>query len=275
MSGIVKKIDVWILKYVPDVVKDERVNLGVLMIEPGFHADSFADLRFTRDWRRISCLDGQVDIEYLQAMERDLRMQLQEAGKREDVMRRVLESFSGLVQLSPMVPCEAEDPAKELGALAKIYLETPGTPAVKRILTGRQLILNKMEDSFVAEGIEKFLMRSVPVESYTSPGDPFMFDFGYRPKGKKDDIKFLQAISFKGDSQAAIMFATRYSAVAQAMRGKLNVHLHLTAVVDDDVDRNLPKVNFAMGCLEQADATLVNVGKMHQVARAVALELPV
>jgi hypothetical protein len=38
------------------------------MVEPG--AD-FADVRFTRDWRRVRCLDPQADIEMLQALEND------------------------------------------------------------------------------------------------------------------------------------------------------------------------------------------------------------
>ncbi len=34
-------------------------------------------MRLTRDWRRVRCLDPDVDIELLEALERDLRSLLQ------------------------------------------------------------------------------------------------------------------------------------------------------------------------------------------------------
>src|ERR1039458_2332077 len=46
----------FLLRYVPDAVKDEFVNLGVVLYEPGKAGSAqagFADVRFTRDWRRV------------------------------------------------------------------------------------------------------------------------------------------------------------------------------------------------------------------------------
>ena len=70
-----KQCDFFLLRYVPDVVKGEFVNLGVVLLEEG--DDGFTDVRFTRDWRRVRCLDPEADIELLESYEAELRRLLQ------------------------------------------------------------------------------------------------------------------------------------------------------------------------------------------------------
>ena len=65
----------------PDAVKDEFVNIGVVMIEAAVNGSAFADVRFRRDWRRVRCVDPDADIEMLEALERDIRSQLGEAAR--------------------------------------------------------------------------------------------------------------------------------------------------------------------------------------------------
>ena len=72
-----KQCEFYLLRYVPDVVKGEFVNVGVVLLETGEDEAAFTDVRFTRDWRRVRCLDPEVDIELLEALEDDLRRMLQ------------------------------------------------------------------------------------------------------------------------------------------------------------------------------------------------------
>jgi hypothetical protein len=83
-----KPFEFFLLRYVPDAVKNEFVNIGVVMMEQEANGHGFADVYFTRDWRRVYCLDAQADVEWLQAMERDLRTQLNDALRRRDVWRK-------------------------------------------------------------------------------------------------------------------------------------------------------------------------------------------
>jgi hypothetical protein len=71
-----KQFEFCLLRYVPNVVKGEFVNIGLLLFEPQSDGFGFADVRMTSDWRRASCLDKQIDIEILQALENDLRTRL-------------------------------------------------------------------------------------------------------------------------------------------------------------------------------------------------------
>jgi hypothetical protein len=93
-----RQLEFFLLRYVPDAVKDEFVNIGLVMVEPGANGEGFADLRFTRDWRRVRCLDPQADVEMLAALERDIRGQLGNAHDREVLMRRLEDSFSNVIQ---------------------------------------------------------------------------------------------------------------------------------------------------------------------------------
>ena len=74
------------------------------MLEEG--DDGFTDVRFTRDWRRVRCIDPEVDIELLQSYEDELRRLLQSRAaevinykvpmsRREWLLDLMQQSFSG------------------------------------------------------------------------------------------------------------------------------------------------------------------------------------
>ena len=50
-----------LIRYVPDVVKGEYANIGVLVRESGRHER--AVVRFTRDWSRVRCLHPEADVD--------------------------------------------------------------------------------------------------------------------------------------------------------------------------------------------------------------------
>src|SRR3954462_11997898 len=60
-----------LLSYVPDPVRNEAVHIGVILREQG--SASPAEVRFTRDWRRVRCLDPDADTALLEGMESELR----------------------------------------------------------------------------------------------------------------------------------------------------------------------------------------------------------
>jgi len=186
-----RKLEFFLLRYVPDAVKGEFVNIGVVMLEQGANGAGFADVRFTHDWRRVRCLDLQADIEMLQALERDVRLQLSDTNDRATLVRKLQDSFSNVIQLSSTKACLAEAPAREIDALASLYMEAPKHPTV-RVAAGRQNILGKMREAFEQAGVWKNLMHGIPVSPYTKTGDPFKFDFGYRVG---NSIKVFHAVS--------------------------------------------------------------------------------
>ena len=64
-----KQCEFQLIRYVPDPVKNEFVNIGVLL-RPADGGQS--GLRFTRDWARVQCLDPDADTEMLEALESEI-----------------------------------------------------------------------------------------------------------------------------------------------------------------------------------------------------------
>src|SRR5919198_847386 len=106
-----KQCEFFLLRYVPDAVKDEFVNIGVLLIEPGTRGKGFAEVKFTRDWQRVKCLDPAADLELLARLEDGLRARLNKVGAAEFISG-VSESFSNLLQLSAAKYTHPGDPLK-------------------------------------------------------------------------------------------------------------------------------------------------------------------
>ncbi len=99
-----KHCEFFLLRYVPDVVKGEFVNLGVVLLEEG--ENGFTDVRFLRDWRRVRGLDPEADVELLESYEAELRRLLQSRvpevinyrggmSRRDWLLAQMQQSFSG------------------------------------------------------------------------------------------------------------------------------------------------------------------------------------
>jgi hypothetical protein len=262
-----RQLEFFLLRYVPDVVKDEFVNIGLVMVEAG-EAGGFAEVRFTRDWRRVRCLDSEADLEVLAALEREIRGELATTRDREVLLRRLKDSFSNVIQLSPVKGCLAEDPVREIEAVASIYLEAAKVGG-KREVSGRQRILGKMRDAFEQAGVGKIVVP-LAVAHYTKPGDPFQFDFGYRVRG---EIKLFQAVSLKAGVDAAITLAARYPRIAPIMSKVAHGEPVLTAVIDDDLDRGHDSVQFALSMMEEEKIRIAVVAEMPMIAEVARRDL--
>jgi hypothetical protein len=110
-------VKVFLVSYLPHSLKDERVHIAVVMI-----GDGFADMRVARDWRRVLALDPGADIELLAELTREIREKLQASGQREEMLRKMGDSWSNAVRLSPGQGCLTANPASEIETLAAEYL---------------------------------------------------------------------------------------------------------------------------------------------------------
>jgi len=156
-------LEFFLLRYAGDITKGESINLGVVALAPEDDKTGFADVRFTRNWRRLHCFDPLVDVEELQAIERDLVRDLQDSTQRAELRKRMNDSWSNSVQVTALQGCQTYlSPALELQRLSAMYLETP-TISEPRPLTGRQRILRVMQDELEKAGVLELMQRNVPI----------------------------------------------------------------------------------------------------------------
>lgn len=265
-----RRLEFFLLRYVPDAVKDEFVNIGVVVVENGTSGASYSDLRFTSDWRRVKCLDPDADIEMLEALEQDLRARLGESADRDRILHVLKDSFSGGLQLSPGKACLAESPQEELRRLAAMYLEPRRREGESREAAGRQLIVNRMRDAFESAGVWKLMRKRIAVAQYTRPGDPLKIDCGYRPNGV---VKLFHAVSLATDIDSAKVLAFTYPQIAEGILRVEQAKAELTAVVEDDLDLKDEPITFALETLRQSRIVIAGLDELLRIADGARREM--
>ncbi len=267
-----RQFEFFVLRYVPDAVKDESLNIGILMIEEGANGAGFADVRFTQDWRRVQCIDPQADVEWLQAVEGDIRGQLAQSSDRTVLMNKLQDSLSNVIQLSSAKGCIAADPVREMGSLCSMYLEASHLPSPKRELSGRQFIVAGMRDEFQRASVLPFMTEHFSVAPYTKDGDPMKYDFAYPVA---NEIKFLHAVTLRAGVDQAVVLAARFPEINDGIRKKTQAGAKLTAVVEDGLDLARPEVGFALAMMQEKGVRVARLGEMRQVAEEIRMELKV
>ncbi len=265
-----KQLEFMLIRYVPDAVKDEFVNIGVLML----NGDS-ADLRFTRDWRRVRCLDPAADIEMLEALEADLRQQLT-AGvlDRPTLLKKLQDYLSNGLQLTPAKGCLAEDPAQELQSLAQMYLEQRVWRGSPTRVSARRAIYNNMKQAFEQAGVwqSRLMKKDIAAAQYTHKGDPLKIDCGYRPNGV---IKMFHAVSLDSDLDAAKVLAFTWPDIRDGITRVEQTKSELTAIVEPDLDRSDEAILFALATLERSTIAVATTSELPRLAETARLELKV
>jgi hypothetical protein len=257
----------FVLRYAPDAVKNEFINVGLVLLPPA----GGAQVRFTRDWSRVLCLDPEADVEMLQALEQDLRNQLREMnGDHDLILRRIQDSFSNAIQPSEFQACLASSAVAEADDLARLYLERPRRRQQAREPSGRVAIVVRMRSEFEAAGVWPLMQEKIPVSRYTRSGDPLKIDCGYSPNGT---VKLFHAVTLSSDVNAAKVLAFSFPQLAQGIRKAENKQVMLTAVVEDNLPTDDESVAFARETLEQNAIRIAPVSMMPQIARDAAREL--
>jgi hypothetical protein len=279
-----RQCEFFLLRYVPDAVKDEFVNLGVVLYEPGKAGSAqagFADVRFTRDWRRVRCLDPDVDVEMLEALEREIRERLAEGGNsREWLLSRMEDTFSNAIRLTPAKAVLAESPQAEMDNLAQLYLER--TRRGGRAFSGRQALFGRMRDEFERHGVWQFMRKGIAVAEYTHRGDPLKIDCGYAPQKNGTGgtppradgrVKLFHAISLEADVNSAKVLAFSFPHLRAGIQRIEQAQAELTAIVEDDLDRDDESIGFALTTLKAQDIAVASLADMPMIAERARMEL--
>ena len=269
-----QRCEFFLLRYVPDLLKNEFVNFGVVMLDaerkPG--PAGFAEVRFTRDWRRVKCMAADADLEMLQALEEDLRRRLALSHDREDALRTI-EQFSNTIQLSDSQVFESASPQVDVERLAFEYLESPKEKAERSgAARGRMAVYQPMREEFVKAGVWPLMNKAIAAALYTHPGDPLKIDCGYRPDGT---VKMFHAFWLKGEVDSAKAFAYSCPKIIEGIARVEKAEARLTAVVEDNLDRKSDSVQFALDAFEQARIAVATLSQVSQLAEIARKELRV
>jgi DUF3037 family protein len=267
----------FLIRYVPDPVKNEFVNIGVLLREAA--KPEQIELRFTRDWRRLRCFDPEADTAMLEALEIELRHRLYEKLDGVRPLIQVLQdSFSNAIQLTEPRACLAESISLEMEQLMRLYVESrAGRKAIAR--SGRGAIQATMRTHFERAGVWDLMRKRIAAANYTRPGDPLRIDCGYRPNGV---IRMFHAVSLDGDIEIAKVLAFSAPALAEGIARVEQAKLELTAIVEplreisrrnQQEEEKAQQYRFAVETMEQQSIRVLTTSDMPRVADTARLEL--
>ncbi len=268
-----------LIRYVPDPVKNEFVNIGAVLREAS-HPEA-AMVRFTRDWARVRCVDPDADVSMLEAMETEMRQRLQEKGPETTPLLKTIEdSFSHQLQMTEAKACLAENMAAEMDQLMRLYVE-PRTQKARHALSGRQAIARSMRMHFEHARVWDLMRRRIAVSAYTRPGDTLKIDCGYRPNGM---VRMFHAVSLTGDVELAKVLAFSAPSLRSGVARIENAELELTAIVeplrngDGEVESGQEAVEqyrFGVETMEAQQIRVLTVNDLDRVAETAKRELRV
>lgn len=258
-----------LIRYVPDPVKNEFVNIGVLLRCEG----AGAAVRLTRDWSRVRCVDPDADTAMLEALEAEIKRRLAEDAQAG--LASLEDALSNAVQLSESKACLAESFAAEMESLMALYVLTAKRKRESR-RTGRAALQARMRLEFERAGVWDLMQRRISAARYTRTGDPLRIDCGYRPNGV---VRMFQAVSLAGDVEGAKVLA--FSA-AELMDGVARVEsaaLELTAIVEPlreiEAEDEQESYRFGVETMERARVRVLAATELERVAETARRELRV
>jgi hypothetical protein len=238
-----QECEFFLVKYVPDPVRNEFVHVGVILRAVAAPAGASRPvLRFTSDWRRVRCLDPDADVGMLEGLESELRRRFEAeaaAGAEPEGVRSLMhvleDSFSNSVQVTRAKGYLAESVEAGVEELMRLYVEPRKVERVSR-LSGRAAIQVRMRTEFERAGVWDLLRKRIAVAEYTRAGDPLRIDVGYRTSLAGGVVRMFQAVSLDGltgaGSEMAKVLAFSEAGLRAGVERVERAGLELTAVVE-------------------------------------------
>jgi hypothetical protein len=254
-----RQLELYVLRFLPHALRDDFVTVGLLLLESD---GGFAEVRFTRDWRMLQCVAPDVELEWFEMVEYEIRGKLGSLRRREELMQLMNERFGNMIDVAPTKAVMTEDPEKEMAVLTSMYLVPIERGERSQQRTGRGGIVNTMKEAFTDAGVLELMQRDLDVDKYTGRGDPFRIDFGYRVGNA---MRMFHAVSVATNADQALALAYRFSRIDAGMRRE-QLQASLTAVLDRQRVPQEEKTQFAIGMLEQNLIRVRTVWEMAEIA---------
>jgi Protein of unknown function (DUF3037) len=196
----------WVVRYTPNIVRDEWLNVGVLLLDPARPRFGARFIEEIGEFSRVRRLQPNSDVTVLRALEHHFETVVGGADDPRAYMTKLGETLSNVVQLSPERGLLAENFEEELDRLYQQHVAPPrhaGTAA--RLIAGtRAAILGRFNDLLRRTGLAGRIERRVKIDEFTYPGDPLRLDYAYQRNGTRG---FVEALSLERDASQAKVLA--------------------------------------------------------------------
>jgi hypothetical protein len=256
----------YLVRYVPHTEREEFLNIGLLL-----HSgeEQFLDCLITRDFRRLKRFHRQADLEFLHDLQGHFEQQIQQhEDNLQGFLDEMQQSLSNLIQLAPARPVLAAEPQALLAQLfERLVGKRPADlPAADTRMRIKQCLVGALRRAGVFND-QRFEKR-IPAEPLTHAGNPFHFDFGYRPlttAGKPNGhLKLVHALSLHRDHELASVLSLTMGYVRDHQPAELTAIIEGWPMRGDKIAshsyRILKDAAIAMRPLSEVDAFAKSIG---------------
>ncbi len=222
-----------ILRYMPNSLRDEWVNIGVLLQETSGARRVMRLIEEPAEFARVRRVHPEADEDLLRSLPAEFDARLR--GPAAEValyLQKLDQNLSNMLQLSPPKGLLADNFDVELDRIYRQQVTPPTRRAAGLLQNTRDWMRDKLNDVFRRHRILGKLEHRVRVEGFTQPGDPMRLDYGYQ-NGVRG---FIQSVSLRRDLPQAKALA--YTAGCIHARDRL---AEITAITDTAPDAENPR----------------------------------
>jgi Protein of unknown function (DUF3037) len=252
-----RNYDCRILRYSPNLVRDEWVNIGVLLVDPRTGERRLRLIEDAEEYARVRRLHRNLDEPALRQLRDGLEERFATAlangaatsGRNGVIMEELLhkwdEVLSTTLQLAPPKVVVATDLDAEVERLYRDHVAVPrqpariGAPGTRPQM--RAYCQQVLRQARIWDRIGKF----VPVAEYTFPGDPMKMDYSYRRNGTRGFVHTLSVTRAPGA-------AKEFAYTAEHIAAKSSLKTEFTAVTDVELGAEKERDRFVSRTLLDA-----------------------
>lgn len=259
-----------ILRYTPNLIRDEWVNIGVLLEEVRAGEEAAAPRRSVRvieepsEIARVRRLHPNADEELLRALPAEFDARLAApAAEVGTYLEKLEQTLSNLVQLSPAKGLLAEDFDAELDRIYHDHVSPPARGRGSAIESTRAWIKARLNDIFRRRRVPR-LERNIRVDEFTQAGDPFKLDYGYQNGARG----FLHSVALGRDpAQAKVLAYT-----AERIRARMP-RCEFAAITEVEPVRDNPRHQFIVRLFEGQQIAVVPLNRAEKFAEELHVRL--
>lgn len=214
-----------ILRYIPNLMRDEHMNIGVLLHEPAGQRLELRLMESESEFARLRRIHPTADLDLVRGLESEFRAQLAEfAGQTEAWLGKLEQTLSNAVQLSTQRAVLTTDFDAELDRIYRDQVAPlRGAPSAAH---SRASLRTQANEILQRTGVLRHLQRGVRVEEFTYPGDSMRLDYSYRQNGTMGFIHTIaldrdpaqaKSLAFTGERIREKVSSTEFTAISETM----------------------------------------------------------
>jgi len=218
-SAANKTFSYHLIRYSPNLVRDEWLNIGVLLFDTESGEWRLRLIESEEEFARVRRLHPQADEGLLRSWRDELQDRFEESTARQEDWRRVLSKLEGTlsvsIQLASQKGVHATNLDSEMDRLYGDRVASPRPPTRVGAPGSRATIRNYCAQVWKLAHLWDKLERSVRVAEFTFPGDPMRLDYGYRRNGTRGYVQTISVSRAPGECKSYAYTAARIAARAR------------------------------------------------------------